>query len=188
MSRRLFLTGASGIGKSTAILDALGDHLSRAGGFLTVRERNEAGKVQRFHLVSPDRRQQGTFLDFTGGGNPADLTVFKTLGAELLEQAAGYPFTVLDEIGGIELLVPEFAEALDEFLKSGAPCIGVMKGFGPASMLIERMGLGEQYVKAHQALYDRLRNDPDTLLLELGSVDEEAHSEILQWVEEYTHE
>ena len=188
MSRRLFLTGASGIGKSTAILDALGGNLSRAGGFLTVRERNEAGKVQRFHLVSPDRRQQGTFLDFTGGGNPADLTVFSTLGAELLEKASGCPFAVLDEIGGIELLVPEFSAALDEFLESGTPCIGVMKGFGPASMLIERMGLGEPYEKAHRALYDRLRNDPETLLLELGSVDEDAHCGILQWVEEYTHE
>lgn len=186
MNRRLFLTGASGIGKSTAIEQALGNRMSCAGGFLTVRQRDAAGKPQRFYLCSPDRREQRPFLDFTGG-NPADLSVFRTFGVELLEKMR--PFAVLDEIGGIELLVPEFSEALEAFLESDTPCIGVMKGFGPASKLIERMGLGEAYEKAHRALYERLQNDPETLLLNFGGTEEEnAHGQMARWVKEYAHE
>lgn len=189
MRRRLFLTGASGIGKSRKIGDALGDDLARAGGFLTVRERNLEGKPQRFCLCSTDRREQQAFLDFTRSGNPADLSVFRTMGVELLQTALRCPFAVLDEIGGIELLVPEFSEALDEFLTSGTPCIGVMKGFAPASRLMERMGLGEEYVKAHRALYERLQKDPETLMLDLGGKREgDAARRIAGWVEEYIHE
>ena len=52
IKRRLFLTGAIGCGKSTAISRALGSRLYRCGGFLT-RRRTEGGR-KYFCLEKPD--------------------------------------------------------------------------------------------------------------------------------------
>lgn len=178
MKRRLFLTGPMGCGKSTAIEAALGERLSKCGGFLTRRYREPH---LHFTLESPDRNAKETFLDFSTGKPTIDLTVFSE------RYLRGSPI-VLDEIGGIELLNPDFRDALESVLNSDTPIIGVIKGEEPAGALIEKLGLTEEYNSAAEKLRQQLRNDPNTLVYECTQYDEHALHLARQWAEEYLHD
>ena len=178
MKKKLFLTGPIGCGKSTAIQTALGDRIAKCGGFLTRRYREP---YLHFKLESPDGATKETFLDFSTGKPELDLQVF-----------SGIPLDgtvlVLDEIGGVELLNPDFVTALEAVLKSGTPILGVLKGEGPAGALIRKLGLTEEYEQAADRLRKLLKNDPDTLVYQCGQFDENALRLAEQWTEEYLHD
>lgn len=178
MKRRLFLTGGIGCGKSTAIGQALGDRLSECGGFLTRRYREPH---LHFTLETPDGRQKATFLDFGGGKPEGNLSVF----SEIYLQG---DVLVLDEIGGIELLNPDFAAALETLLSGNTPILGVIKGAAPAEALLKALGLTQAYSSAAAQLRRQLQNDPDTLVYSCGQYDANAHCLARQWVEEYLHD
>lgn len=181
MKRRLFLTGAIGCGKSTAIERALGDRIKTLGGFRTRRQMGTDGHPVAFYLEAPDGSGKETFLNFSSGKPELDLQVFSrvTLQGCVL---------ILDEIGGIELLNPDFTAALETVLSSETPIIGVMKGPGPAGALIRALGLTEEYETAAENLRSFLKNDPETTLYECGQFDENARLLAEQWAEEYLHD
>ena len=181
MKRRLFLTGPIGCGKSTAITQAFGETITQCGGFLTRRYREPQ---LHFALESPDGQYCETFLDFPDGKPRLNLDVFSRLGVASLNG----DILVLDEIGGIELLCPDFAAALMQVLQRDIPVIGVMKGEGPAGALIDTLGLSEAYRHASDCLRSQLRNDGNTLLYECRQFDEQALLLAEQWVKEYAHE
>lgn len=181
MKRRLFLTGPIGCGKSTALASALREKLTQCGGFLTRRHREPN---LHFTLESPDGRFAETFLDFPDEKPSLNMAVFSHMGVKQLKGDV----LVLDEIGGIELLCPEFAAALEQVLQTDIPVIGVMKGEGPAGSLIEALGLSEAYVRSADRLRNRLQNDENTLLYECGQFDEQALHLAKQWVKEYAHD
>ena len=178
MKRHFFLTGPIGCGKSTAIAAALGNRITRFGGFLTRRYREPH---LHFTLESPDGEVKKTFLDFASGKPEVVLAVFS-------ERYLRGDILILDEIGGIELLNPEFAAALETVLSSGIPILGVIKGAGPAGALIDKLGLTEEYHLAAGKLRQQLRNDPNTLVYECAQYDENALLLARRWVEEYCHD
>ena len=178
MKRRLFLTGPIGCGKSTAIQAALGDRLSKCGGFLTRRYREPH---LHFTLESPDGTRKETFLDFSAGKPEIRLRLFSEISLQ-------GDVLVLDEIGGIELLQPEFIAALDAALECDIPILGVLKGTGPAGALVEALCLTEEYTLAAARLWARLRSDPDTDIYKCGTFDEHARLLAEQWAEEYLHD
>ena len=178
MKKRLFLTGPMGCGKSTAIKWALGEKITQCGGFLTRRCRKPH---LHFPLESPDGKYRKTFLDFSKGKPETDLSVFSDI------RLTG-KILLLDEIGGIELLNPEFSAALDAVLNQGIPVLGVIKGEGPAGALIESLGLAEEYTYAASRLRQRLKSDPNTLVYECTQYDEIALRLAKQWAEEYLHD
>lgn len=187
MKPRLFLTGPSGCGKSTMIRRALGELVHHAGGFRTIRERDENGTILGFEILSADGYgPRDRFLDLTAEQPRIDLDIFDRVGLDYLHRAPERRFAVLDEIGGVELLNESFMDELARYLGGAHPCIGVMKGPGPAGKLVEMMGLTVRYELARRALYEHLRNDPNTLLLEItGREDQEALSAVREWVAEY---
>ena len=178
MKRHLFLTGPIGCGKSTAIASALGSWICQCGGFLTRRYRTPH---LHFTLESPDGRIRETFLDFSAGTPAVTLSVFS-------EEYLQGRILVLDEIGGIELLNPEFAAALERVLNSPIPILGVLKGDGPAGALIAKLGLTEEYQCAADRLRQQLRSDENTMICECGQYDEHALLLARQWAEEYCHD
>ena len=178
MKPHLFLTGPIGCGKSTAIQRALGKKLPFCGGFLTRRYREP---YLHFTLESPDGSRKETFLDFSHGKPRLNSAVFATLGPELLQGE----ILLLDEIGGVELLCPEFITGLETVLESDIPILGVIKGKSPASALIQTLGLGRKYDKALARLRDRLGNNENTLLYECSQFDEQALYLAENWVKEY---
>ena len=187
MKPRLFLTGPSGCGKSSMIRRELGELACRAGGFTTIRDRDENGTIQGFEIMSADGYGlRDRFLDLTGEQPKMSLEVFCGAGVDHLRRAGERSFAVLDEIGGVELLVEPFVDELARYLQGSQPCIGVMKGPGPAGKLVEMMGLTVRYELARRALYELLQNDPNTALIETtGEDDPAALDAVRAWVAEY---
>ena len=175
MKKRLFLTGPIGCGKSTAIRRAVGEKMSQCGGFLT---RRYFEPYLHFALEDPCGQWGHIFLDFSTGKPEVDLSVFANV------DLSG-PVLILDEIGGIELLNPDFVTMLDEVLKADIPMIGVIKGEGPAGALIDALGLTEEYQRKAQQLRQQLADDPDTLVYHCRQFDETALHFAKQWVEAY---
>ena len=187
MKRRLFLTGPSGCGKSDMIRRELGARIHQAGGFVTIRDRDENGTVRGFEILSADGYgPRDRFLDLTGPEPRVDLGVFSGVGVDYLHRAGERSFAILDEIGGVELLDEAFMDELARYLRGSQPCIGVMKGAGNAGKLVELMGLTLRYELARRALYEFLCNEPDTQVLEVaGAEDPAALAAVREWVEEY---
>ena len=185
MEKNLFLTGPIGCGKSTAIARGMGEFLPGAGGFLTVRQRDEAGNPVAYHIQRPAGGHREMIINYFQQPYTMYMDVFESFGVQLLEEAKGYPYIVLDEIGGFEVLCPRFMDALMPLLESDIPIIGVMKGAAPAGRMIRNLGLGESYVTGAEALRQWMRQDPDTVLYECGRFDPEALGLVRQWAREH---
>ena len=94
---------------------------------------------------------------------------------------------VLDEIGGFELVIPQFRAQLAAFLSSPVPCLGVLKSPAGVEELRERFGLGEKYAALAKRLREALDADPDTLVLDLASRgDERAERAVREWAAAFT--
>lgn len=184
MRRRLFLTGTIGCGKSTAILTAIGDNLPNFSGFLTKRIRDEKGHAAAFTLCAPDGSREAVFLDCTSGTPVIHWEVFQSLAPELMTGK----IVILDEIGGMELLCPEFMDALNALLETDIPILGVLKGDTAANAMIRKLGLSEEYEAAAHALRDRLLQDEHTHLYTCGQYDPHALELTRAWVKEYAHD
>lgn len=184
---RLFLTGPSGCGKSTLLRKALRSKLTPAGGFITERTTDETGRYLYFYLQQANQTgPHEIFLDLRQKPPVRHNEVFTQTAARLLAQPA--PFFLLDEIGGLELLLPEFRTALDTVLASDTPCIGVLKGLQSSQALTKTAGLPEAYLTAAADLRRRLEADPHTRILEVTSWDDDAvWQAVIGWVEEYAN-
>ena len=183
--KNLFLTGAVGCGKSTSIATALGEHISNAGGFLTQRQKDESGRAIAYWIRRPDGSDGQVIIDYSQKPYTMHMEVFDDMGVRLLEKALSYDYIILDEIGGFEVLSDSFMEALRKVLESDIPCIGVMKGEGPASKMIEKLGLGEAYVKRAEELRSWMRKDDATTLYECGQFDPKGLELSRIWVEKF---
>ncbi len=192
MQKHLFLTGPAGCGKSEAIRNTLGPALLSAGGFVTLPERDEDTYLCRCSLLpaaaagGAEGFEAHTYLDLTRLPLWHDNEVFRTEGVRLLQEAAWYPFSVLDAIGGFELLIPQFRAALSELLNSGQPLVGVLLAKKDSLALCHRLGLGERVEMNIAQLWKALQADPDTLIVELtGLHRRRALRSLEQWTEEY---
>lgn len=192
MKKHLFLTGPSGCGKSYIIREALGEGLAFAGGFVTERVTESDGKLLGYDLM-PAAAAAGIpgfsaarFLDYSITPPKTNNEVFRLEAVRLLEESQMYPYTLLDEFGGFELIIPEFREALLDVLNSDLPCIGVLKGAPNALELKKRLGLGERYTAYRNALETALENDSDTVLLHIKERnDKKARAIVRAWCDEY---
>ena len=182
--KRLFLTGPSGCGKSTLLRKALQNKLTPAGGFITERTTDENGRYLYFYLEPANGGDRHIFLDLRQKPPVRHNAVFTQTAVRLLAQPA--PFFLLDEIGGLELLLPEFRTALDAFFSSETPCIGVLKGMQNSQALTKTADLPDAYLTAAADLRRCLDADPHTQILEVTCWDDEAAwRAVTGWVEEY---
>ena len=192
MKRHLFLSGPAFCGKSGLIRQTLGRKLQAAGGFCTELSAAEDGSLLGCSLMpaamagGAEGYEKELFLDLRTTPVSHDSEVFRQSGVKLLEEAVWYPFVVLDEIGGIDVIIPVFRMALDSLLQSELPILGVVKSVEASENLRQVLGPGERFSAFSERLHGILRADPQT---ELFSVSEDAEREagkiVDAWIEEY---
>ena len=191
MARHLFLTGPTGCGKSTLLRRALGPRLREAGGFVTEAVCGPRGELEAFTL-SPAAKAGGVvgftperFLDCSHFPPHTDNEVFRRTGVRLLEEAPWYPYALLDEFGGFELIVPQFRTALYALLRAEQPLVGALRTAEEAEAMRQALGLGEKLHGYGEELRRFLRQDDHTQIVELRSPEDPAAAEALaHWVEE----
>ena len=194
MKKHLFLCGPAGCGKSRLLREELGPALAMAGGYVTEAARDESGMITGVDLL-PAAAAAGIqgfealrFLDLTCVPPKRDNEVFRGPAAQFLQEAEYYPFSFIDEFGGFEIVIPQYRQALAEFLSSDQPCIGVLKSREEAAKAREQFGLGEKYTMLIENLHQVLANDSDSLLLKTGGYDDQLTRRIVrQWVKEYVN-
>ena len=100
---------------------------------MTEHERGKAGKLRVLAAPLPAAAAGGAegfealpYLDLRVVPPLHDNEVFRSEGVRLLQEGAWYPFSVLDAIGGFELLIPQFRAALAEVLNAEQPFVGVL--------------------------------------------------------------
>lgn len=160
--KSLFLQGDSKIGKSTIILESIKPFLSVTTGFMCQRLIAD-GETKAFCLTpielvtSPvakfDEKMPNIFLKENLGRWQRNEEVFCNTGVMLLSDLKGKQLVVLDEIGGMELLIEPFREKLYEVLSNGIPCIGVMKSYNNKTLMQKSVGLELRYEDLHEKLY-----------------------------------
>ena len=192
MQKHLFLTGPTGSGKSALLRRALGIRLDQAGGFVTEATWSVSGELTGFTL-SPAAAACGSssypaelFLDCRCFPPRTDNEVFRRTGVRLLREAVWYPYVLLDEFGGFELILPEFRSALMELLSSDRPIIGALRREEEAEALRRALGLGEKYSRISRQLRDFLSQNENTLLVQTDGTEKAAAQDaVLHWIREY---
>lgn len=194
MKKHLFLCGPAGCGKSRLLREELGPALAMAGGYVTEAARDESGKITGADLL-PAAAAGGIqgfaslrFLDMSCLPPKRDNEVFRGPAVQLLQEAEYYPFSFIDEFGGFEIVIPQYRQALAEFLSADQPCIGVLKSREEAAKAREQFGLGEKYTMLIENLHQVLAGDSDTVLLKTGGYDDQVTRRIVrQWVKEFVN-
>jgi nucleoside-triphosphatase THEP1 len=131
MKRALLLTGQPGTGKTALIKEALARTKVKGGGFYT-EEIRTGGIRQGFRIVALDGQE--AILAHVGISSPyrvskyrVDTDALDRVGVSALHQALKESdLIVIDEIGKMELLSPEFREAVTQVLDSGKKVLGTI--------------------------------------------------------------
>ena len=192
MQRHIFLYGPSGIGKSSLLQEILGPMLCQAGGFVTNADYGTYGELVGFSL-SPATAAGGVdgcsserFLDCSHFPPHTNNEVYRNTGVRLLQEAAWYPFVLLDEFGGFELIIPQFRTALFELLHSEQPVIGVLKTREESAAIRRALGLGDKTETFDAELRRFLEQDENSLVLPLsGSDDMHVRRLLKTWIQKY---
>lgn len=192
MEKHLFLIGPTGIGKSSLLRETLGEKLALAGGYVTEAVLGRRGELEGYSLA-PAAAAAGIggfeaklFLDCRRFPPHADTEVYRSTGVRLLSESVFYPYVMLDELGGFELIVPQFREALMELLRSDLPIIGAVKTGVEAEALREALGLGSKYRSWAQAFHAFLKQDGNTRLIELSALSRDAARQtVREWEQQY---
>lgn len=195
MGRSLFLTGDSGEGKTTLIFQCLKPYRSVTGGFYSQRLMDENGDTAGFRLASAKEEWEpkgiyreglgDVFLRRTKDGMLLYPQVFLNTGRKLLAGDGKEQFLLMDEIGGVELLIPEFMEAVHDCLNGPKHCIGVIKSRKNYAGMMSRNGSSPFAPQLREKLEEEVLRNPDNQLLTYWRKDEESVREkILNYIRE----
>lgn len=179
MKKHLFLEGDMRLGKSHIIRQALLPYEGKIGGFFAqrvyVEERyqafilNELEDIKRYNL---ERRVQNIsevnpFLYCSGDRWEIRKEVFAETALRALKRAGTQRKKVIlmDEIGGVELGIPDFVNLLMEVLKGDISCLGVLKSSKNAAKMRQKLAVKKSRSPEKEAVMNRIKKHPQVELL-----------------------
>ncbi len=184
MGKSLFLTGDSGEGKTTLLFHCLKSFRAVTGGFYSQRLIDENGDTAGFRLASAKEEWEpvicyregltNIFLKRMKEGMVSFPEVFQNEGRRLLTVQGDNKLILMDEIGGVELLIPEFMEAVHDCMKGPKPCIGVIKSPNNFAMMMSRHGCNPSASHLRDELEETVLKNKDNQLLTFCRKDEDA--------------
>lgn len=179
--RHFFLTGTSGIGKSTLLMEVLQEIELPISGFFAQRQLLPDCTTGGFRLLpwnssvpltAPYQAEASDlFIKKSDTGWQKDLHVFQTTAITLLNEKT--PLKCLDEIGGTELLVPEFLNALYALLRSDVCCVGVIKSPQNLASMMTRVEMKKQEAIKLQKLHKDITQQFHSVIVELTAFNRE---------------
>ncbi len=167
----LFLRGEIGTGKTTLLKKHLGAVIHKAGGFVTRRVMIE-GRMQGIEIL-PAREylsespKDKTFICSFKEGVPCFNS--EPL-REYFESENTAPFYLFDEVGGIELLDPEFKEDFKSVMEKGKPFIAVLKSAKKSFLLSRKLGMEPEYKRAYAEFEEMIKSFPQAEILEHSGI------------------
>jgi nucleoside-triphosphatase len=131
MKRALLLTGKPGTGKTALIKEALARTKVKGGGFYT-EEIRTGGIRQGFRIITLDGQE--AVLAHVSISSPYQVSKYRVdtdslnrVGVFALRQALKESdLIVIDEIGKMELMSPQFKEAVTQAINSGKKVLGTI--------------------------------------------------------------
>jgi nucleoside-triphosphatase len=197
MGKFLFLKGDSGEGKTTLLFECLKPWHRMVGGFYSQRLLNEDGLTMGFRMVPAaeewipaaayKKGMTNVFIQRNENGFQKNLQFFKTDGIEILRSSAHNKLLLLDEIGGIELFVPEFMKEVLCCIDSQVPCIGVLKSQKNLEAMRTRVPTEPDPDKLLRDLEEKLVKRSDGRILTFDREKKEhIRAEIMEFLRECT--
>jgi nucleoside-triphosphatase len=136
MKRKLLLTGAPGVGKTTLICCALDSAPSQAASGFITRELRQEGRrvgfaVETLAGASSVLAHIGIRSQYRVGRYGVDLAAFESSALPAIDPArASVPLIVIDEIGKMECLSPSFRELVLSELASDRAVLASIALYG----------------------------------------------------------
>ncbi|WP_312443639.1 nucleoside-triphosphatase [Lacrimispora sp.] len=197
MGKFLFLKGDSGEGKTTLLFECLKPWHRMVGGFYSQRLLNEDGLTMGFRMVPAaeewipaaayKKGMTNVFIQRNENGFQKNLQFFKTDGIEILRSSAHNKLLLLDEIGGIELFVPDFMKEVLCCIDSQVPCIGVLKSQKNLEAMRTRVPTEPDPDKLLRDLEEKLVKRSDGRILTFDREKKEhIRAEIMEFLRECT--
>lgn len=170
MAKVLLLSGKPGTGKTSLIKEAIDRVKIEAGGFYT-QEIRSAGVRQGFKIITLDGKE--AILAHINISSPyqvskynVDIDRLNEVGISAIQQALKQnDLIVIDEIGKMELLSPQFQEVVLQAMQSGKKVLGTI-------------------MFTSHPFADEVKRHPEvTTLVVSGANRNEVLSEILAWLQ-----
>jgi nucleoside-triphosphatase len=169
------LTGRPGAGKTTLIREVVARLSLNAGGFYT-EELRASGVRQGFKIITLDGQEAilshvGISSSYKVSKYGVDINSLEEVGVTAIRQALKHSdLVIIDEIGKMELLSPQFSEAVLEAIDSGKKVLGTI-------------------LLPPHPFADRIKKDPRVKLIEVNRGNhDQALKQILSWLRPATDE
>ncbi|MEM3736752.1 MAG: NTPase [Candidatus Bathyarchaeia archaeon] len=135
MKKLIFLTGHPGVGKTTALrraINLLTERGLRVGGMVS-SEIREGGRRVGFEVIDISTSRRGILAQVYKGVGPrfgrytVNIADLVAVGVNAIKRAVNTAdIIVVDEVGPMELLSPEFREAVKKAVDSGKVVVGTL--------------------------------------------------------------
>ena len=125
------MTGQPGTGKTALIKEALARTKLKGGGFYT-QEIRTRGIRQGFRIITLDGQEAilahvGISSSYQVSKYQVDTDTLDRVGVSAVRRAVqGFDLIVIDEIGKMELISPQFKEAVTQAINSGKKVLGTI--------------------------------------------------------------